>query len=112
VFRYKLTCFAIAGALAGLAGALIANQNMLVSPSLVHWTQSGSLMVMVILGGAGYFWGGALGAFALLLLEEVLSGYTEHWQLPLGVLLLAVVLLLPKGMASLADRFNTKGAVK
>ena len=106
VFRYKLTCFAIAGALAGLAGALIANQNMLVSPSLVHWTQSGSLMVMVILGGAGYFWGGVLGAFALLVLEEVLAGYTEHWQLPLGVILLIVVLLLPKGMASLADRFK------
>lgn len=104
VFRYKLTAFVIAGALASLAGALLANQNMLVSPNLVHWTQSGTLMVMVILGGAGYFFGGVLGAFALLILEEVLSSYTEHWQLPLGLILLATVLLLPKGLASLAER--------
>ena len=79
----------------------------------MHWTQSGSLMVMVILGGAGYFWGGALGAFGLLILEEVLAGYTEHWQLPLGVILLIVVLLLPKGIASLAERVGrTKGEGK
>ncbi|MFC3110560.1 branched-chain amino acid ABC transporter permease [Undibacterium arcticum] len=106
VFRYKLVCFVIAGALASLAGALMANQNMLVSPNLVHWTQSGSLMVMVILGGSGYFFGGLIGAVAMLLLEEILSGYTEHWQLVLGLILLAVVLLLPNGLASLADRLH------
>ncbi|HYD82150.1 MAG TPA: branched-chain amino acid ABC transporter permease [Paucimonas sp.] len=104
VFRYKLACFVIGGAVAGLAGALLANQNMLVSPNLVHWTQSGSLMVMVILGGAGYFSGGVIGAFAMLLLEEILSGYTIHWQLALGIVLLAVVLLLPNGLASLFKR--------
>jgi len=101
VFRYKLTCFLIGGGMAGLAGALIANQNMLVSPNLLHWTQSGMLMVMVILGGVGYLFGGVIGAVAILLLEEVLSGYTVHWQLALGVLLLAVVMLLPDGLASL-----------
>jgi len=79
---------------------------MLVSPNLMHWTQSGSLMVMVILGGSGYFFGGVIGAVAMLLLEEILSGYTEHWQLVLGLILLAVVLLLPNGLASLADRFK------
>ncbi|MES2263918.1 MAG: branched-chain amino acid ABC transporter permease [Pseudomonadota bacterium] len=115
VMRYRLTCFAIAGALASLAGALLANQNMLVSPNLVHWTQSGMLMVMVILGGAGYFFGGVLGAFALLLLEEVLSSYTEHWQLPLGLILLATVLLLPNGLASLLQKVRgpaAEGGVK
>jgi branched-chain amino acid transport system permease protein len=101
VLRYKRTCFVIGAALAGLAGALLANQNMLVSPTLIHWTQSGTLMVMVILGGVGYFSGGILGAVAILLLEEVLSGYTMHWQLALGVLLLAMVLALPEGLASL-----------
>jgi branched-chain amino acid transport system permease protein len=104
VFRYKLVCFVIGGALAGLAGALIANQNMLVSPNLLHWTQSGMLMVMVILGGVGYLYGGVLGAVAMLLLEEILSGYTMHWQLALGVILLAVVMLLPRGLAGLFAR--------
>jgi branched-chain amino acid transport system permease protein len=108
VFRYKLVSFVIAGALASLAGALLANQNMMVSPSLVHWTQSGSLMVMVILGGTGYFFGGIIGAIVMLMLEEVLSGYTLHWQLILGAILLGVVLLLPNGLASLYQRFNQR----
>jgi branched-chain amino acid transport system permease protein len=110
VFRYKLVCFVITGALASLAGALLANQNMMVSPSLVHWTQSGSLMVMVILGGTGYLFGGALGAVAMLVLEEVLSAYTTHWQLIVGAVLLGVVLLLPNGLASLYHRFNQRGS--
>jgi branched-chain amino acid transport system permease protein len=110
VFRYKLVCFVIAGALASLAGALLANQNMMVSPSLVHWTQSGSLMVMVILGGTGYFFGGVLGAIVMLMLEEILSAYTIHWQLILGAFLLGVVLLLPNGLASLFQRFNKRGS--
>lgn len=104
VFRYKLVCFVVGGAMAGLAGALIANQNMLVSPNLIHWTQSGTLMVMVILGGVGYLAGGVLGAAAMLLLEEILSGYTMHWQLGLGLILLAVVMLLPNGLASVFNR--------
>ncbi|MFZ6744250.1 branched-chain amino acid ABC transporter permease [Undibacterium sp. JH2W] len=105
VFRYKLLCFAIAGSVASLAGALLANQNMLVSPNLLHWTQSGSLMVMVILGGVGYLSGGILGAVVMLMLEEILSGYTIHWQLYLGIILLLVVMLLPNGLASLPEKF-------
>lgn len=110
VLRYKLTCFVIAGAMASLAGALLANQNMMASPSLLHRTQSGTLMVMVILGGAGYFYGGLLGAFVMLLLEEILSGYTIHWQLYLGAILLGVVLLLPNGLASFAVRSRRRGS--
>jgi branched-chain amino acid transport system permease protein len=104
VMRYKLVCFVITGALASLAGALLANQNMMVSPSLVHWTQSGSLMVMVILGGTGFFFGGAIGAVVMLILEEVLSAYTIHWQIIVGAVLLGVVLVLPHGLASLFQR--------
>ncbi|MFZ6732608.1 branched-chain amino acid ABC transporter permease [Undibacterium sp. Ji42W] len=105
VFRYKLLCFAIAGSVASMAGALLANQNMLVSPNLLHWTQSGSLMVMVILGGVGYLSGGILGAVVMLMLEEILSGYTIHWQLYLGIILLLVVMFLPNGLASLPQKF-------
>jgi branched-chain amino acid transport system permease protein len=105
VYRYQLLCFVISGAIAGLAGALIANQSGYVGPALLHWVQSGTLMVMVILGGVGRFWGGPVGAALLLALEELFSGssllgpYSLHWQLPVGVILLAVVLFAPRGIA-------------
>jgi len=105
VYRYKLLCFVISGAIAGLAGALIANQTSYVGPALLHWVQSGTLMIMVILGGVARFWGGPVGAGVLLALEELFSGspllgpYSLHWQLPVGVILLAVVLFAPQGIA-------------
>ena len=104
VFRYKLIAFTLAGAIAGLAGALLANQGNFVSPALMQWSQSGMLMVMVILGGVGYLYGGLVGAAVFLLLEEVLVGYTIHWQFGLGAVLLAVVLLAPNGLLSLLRR--------
>ena len=104
VFALRWQAFVLAGAIAGLAGAMLANLNGLVSPHLMHWSQSGQLMVMVIIGGAGALWGGPLGAVALLLLEELLSGYTLHWQLGLGALLLLVVLYAPRGLAGVWRR--------
>jgi branched-chain amino acid transport system permease protein len=109
VFRLKLTVFAIAGALAGLAGALIANLNGRVGPGLLDWPQSGALMVMVILGGVGYRFGGFFGAAVLLSLEEILSSYTTHWQLALGVLLLLVVLRAPRGLAGIFSKDAPNG---
>jgi branched-chain amino acid transport system permease protein len=100
-YRYKLICFVIAGGVAGLAGALIANQNSFVSPNLLQWTQSGTLMLMVILGGVGYLYGGVLGALVFLVLEEVLSSYTIHWQLGVGVVLLIIVLYAREGLVGL-----------
>ena len=102
--RIKLIAFVIAGALAGLAGVLFANHNSFVSPAALHWTQSATLVIMVILGGIGYRYGGVLGAAALLLLEEFLSIYTEYWHLALGVLLLVVVFAAPRGLAGLLSR--------
>jgi branched-chain amino acid transport system permease protein len=116
VYRYKLACFVISGAVAGLAGALIANQSNYVSPSLLHWIQSGTLMIMVILGGVGTLWGGALGAFVLLALEHLISdyqlgwldriapNYQDHAGLAVGIVLLAIVLVAPKGLAGLLFR--------
>ncbi len=104
VLRFKLIAFTLSGALAGLAGALLANQSGFVSPSLMHWSESGMLMIMVILGGVGQLWGAALGAVALLVLEEALSHQTIHWQFFLGATLLAVVLVAPNGLVSLWRR--------
>lgn len=108
VFAVQWQAFVLAGAIAGLAGALLANLNGLVTPHLMHWSQSGQLMVMVIIGGAGALWGGTLGAAVLLLLEELLAGYTLHWQLALGLVLLAVVLFAPRGLAGLVFKRGAK----
>jgi len=104
VYRFKLLAFTLAGALAGLAGALLANQGGFVGPSMMQWSQSGMLMVMVILGGVGHLYGGFVGAVVFLVLEEAMSTYTIHWQLGLGAALLAVVLLAPNGLLSLRRR--------
>jgi len=100
-FRYKLAAFAIAGAVGGLAGALLTNQTEYLTPSYMHWTRSGEIMVMVILGGMGTLYGPVLGAFAFLLLEDLLSAWTVHWQIVLGPLLVLVVLYARRGLYGL-----------
>jgi len=100
-FRYRLVCFIIAGAGAGLAGAMIANQTEYVSPGLMHWTRSGEILVMVLLGGMGTLFGPVLGAATLLLMEEFLSIYTEHWMVYLGPFLVVVVLFAKRGIYGL-----------
>ncbi|PLX76832.1 MAG: branched-chain amino acid ABC transporter permease [Azoarcus sp.] len=107
VFRLKLMAFVLSGGLAGLAGALLANLSMGVTPHTLTWHQSGLLMVMVIIGGSGYFWGGITGAAIFLLLEETISTHTEHWNLILGALLLFIVLVAPNGVMSLRERILT-----
>ena len=107
VLRIKLVAFVFAGALAGLAGALLANHNLFVSPSLMHWTASANLIIMVIVGGIGLRFGGVVGAAVMLLLEEFLRLYTDYWHLPLGVLLLVIVLFAPRGLAGIFLRRST-----
>jgi len=98
VYRYKLAAFVIAGMGAGLAGALAANHTEFVGPGLMHWTRSGEIMVMVILGGMGTIFGPVLGAATLLMMEETLSGFTEHWMVFLGPFLVFVVLFARRGL--------------
>jgi branched-chain amino acid transport system permease protein len=100
-YRAKLVVFVVAGALGGIAGALSVNLQGYVSPNALHWTQSGTLMVMVILGGVATVWGGAVGAAALLLLQEVLSATTEHPEFWTGWVLLAIVLFARQGLVGL-----------
>ncbi len=101
VLRIKLLAFVIAACFAALAGILLANHNLFVSPSLMHWTESANLIIMVIVGGMGLRYGGLVGAAVMLTLEEFLRLYTDYWHMPLGVLLLAIVLLAPHGLAGL-----------
>ena len=100
-YRYKLVCFIISGAGTGLAGALLANQNEFVSPGMMHWTQSGEILIMVLLGGMGTLFGPVLGAMTLLVLEEILAAYTEHWMVFLGPFLIIMVLFAKRGLYGL-----------
>jgi branched-chain amino acid transport system permease protein len=97
-YRYRLVCFVMAGTICGLAGALLANHTEFISPAMMHWTRSGDLIIMAVLGGMGSVLGPVLGAVALLLFEELLSGVTEYWQIIMGPLLLAVVLFARGGI--------------
>lgn len=106
-YRLKLLVFVIAGAAAGLGGGLLASLNGLVGPNLLHWPESGLLMIMVILGGAGRLAGGVLGAATLLIAQEAIAGHTIHWPLAIGVVLLAVVLFAPQGLSGLMRRGRT-----
>lgn len=98
-YRIKLGVYVAAGVLGGVAGALNVNLQGYVSPATLHWTQSGTLLVMVILGGAGSLWGGVLGAAALLLLQEGLATVSQHGDFWVGWVLLAVVLFARQGLA-------------
>lgn len=100
-FRYRLAAFVIAGAMCGVGGALLANLTLFVSPSIMHWTRSGEIMVMVILGGMGTLFGPVLGSVVYLILENVLSDLTVHWQAIFGPILVLVVLFAKRGLFGL-----------
>jgi branched-chain amino acid transport system permease protein len=108
-YAYKLAAFVLAGALAGLAGCLLAVKDGYVNPELLSWHESGAVLLMIILGGIGHLRGAVLGAAAFVLLKELyatpaLVGDTlaDHWQLTLGLTIIVFVALLPKGLIGLS----------
>jgi len=100
-YPYRLAAFVIAGAMCGVAGALLVNQTAYLTPEFMNWTRSGEIMFMVILGGIATLIGPVLGAAALLLLEDLLAAWTVHWQIILGPILVLVVLFARRGLAGL-----------
>ena len=104
--RYRLVCFVISGTICGLAGALLANNTDFVSPAGMYWTRSGELMVMVVFGGMGSLFGPVIGTIVFLLLEELLSQFTEYWALIMGPLLLLIVLFARGGIMGLLGRLS------
>jgi branched-chain amino acid transport system permease protein len=102
VYRFQLATYVIAGALAGLAGFLLANATEFVSPAYMSWQRSGELIVMVLLGGLGSLDGAIIGAAAYLLSEEWLSGVTEHWKVIFGPVLVLIVLFARGGLLGVA----------
>ena len=114
-YAYKLAAFVIAGALAGLAGFLLAVKDGFVNPELLSWHESGAVLLMIILGGIGHLRGAVIGAAAFVLLKELYATpafvgtlLAEHWQLTLGFTIIAFVALLPRGLIGLPDRLRKK----
>ncbi|HVH02485.1 MAG TPA: branched-chain amino acid ABC transporter permease [Amaricoccus sp.] len=105
-FRVRLTAFVLSAMAVGLAGALYADLNRFVSPSMLSWHVSGELIVFVILGGVGRPFGPLIGAALYVLLESQLGQLTEYWQLPLGIILLLVVLFARGGVIGLVTGRN------
>jgi branched-chain amino acid transport system permease protein len=106
VYRYQLVAYVIAGMIAGLSGFLLANATNFVAPAYMSWQRSGELLIMVILGGMGSLNGAIIGTAAYLLLEEWLSGFTEHWKMIFGPLLVLVVVFVPGGLLGIAKRLT------
>ena len=105
-FRYKLAAFALAGGLGGVAGFLYSVVFGFVTPELLSWHQSGNVLLMVILGGMGNLVGAVAGAFAFVAMQEVFSMWTKHWQLAMGLLIVAAVLFMPGGLSAVPGRIK------
>ena len=98
-YPYRLVAFVVSGAIAGTAGGLLASGQQFISPADMHWVRSGDFVVMAVLGGLSTVWGPVVGAAAFVILELVLSSWTQHWQLVFGLIIVAVVLALRGGLA-------------
>lgn len=109
-YPYRLTAFVVSGVVAGLAGALLAAGQQFVSPADMSWVRSGDFVVMVVLGGLSTVWGPVIGAAAFVVLELVLSSWTQHWQLAFGLIIVVVVLTLRGGLSDLVRLVTKEGA--
>jgi branched-chain amino acid transport system permease protein len=113
-YPYKLAAFTVSGALAGLAGFLFAVKDGFVNPELMSWHLSGAVLIMIILGGVGHLRGALVGAFVFALLQElfkseaVFGAFAKHWQLGLGLTIIASVALLPRGLVGLPNQWRER----
>lgn len=110
VYRLRLTAFVISGAITGLAGALFADLNRFVSPTMFSWHTSGEIMVFIILGGVARLCGPVAGAAVYILLEHILGGLSEYWHIYLGTILLFVVLFAKGGVVGGLSRKEVRHA--
>jgi len=104
VARLKLTSFLVAGSFAGVSGSLYIILRSFASPDLLHWSASGHILIMTIVGGTGTLFGPVIGAAMMVLVEDKLSAWTEYWMLPFGLLFVLVVGFLPGGLAQLVRK--------
>ncbi|MCC1494858.1 branched-chain amino acid ABC transporter permease [Cognatishimia sp. F0-27] len=91
-YRLQLLAFTLSGAITGLAGALFADLNRFVSPTMFSWQLSGELIVFIIIGGVARLFGPVIGAVLFVVLEHWLGGLSDYWHIYLGLMLLGIVL--------------------
>ncbi|CTQ52146.1 leucine/isoleucine/valine transporter permease subunit [Roseibium album] len=101
--RIKLVAFVISGAITGLAGAMFADLNRFVSPTMFSWQTSGEIMIFIILGGVGRLFGPVVGALVFVALEHWLGGLSDYWHIYLGLLLLLTVLFGRGGLIGMVS---------
>jgi branched-chain amino acid transport system permease protein len=106
VYRFQLGAYVIAGMIGGLSGFLLANATEFVSPAYMSWQRSGELIIMIIFGGLGTLNGAIIGSAAFLLLEQWLSGFTEHWKVIFGPILVLIAVFARGGILGLAERIR------
>ncbi len=113
-YSYKLAAFVVAALLAGVAGFLYALKDGYINPEILSWHQSGAVLLMIILGGIGSLRGAVLGAIAFVVLQEfyqsqaIFGSFAKHWQLPLGLTIIAFVALMPKGLIGLGAQLRSR----
>jgi branched-chain amino acid transport system permease protein len=113
-YPYKLAAFTISGAIAGLAGFLFAIKDGYVNPEMLSWHLSGSVLIMIIMGGLGHLRGALIGAFAFALLQEffkseaIFGSFSKNWHLGLGLTIIFSVALLPKGLVGLPQQWRDR----
>jgi len=98
ILRYQVTAYVVSGCLCGIAGLLLANLTRFASPAYAYWTVSGDLVVMVMLGGIATVVGPVIGAAVYVILETVVAGYTEHWMIITGPVIVLIALLARRGL--------------
>jgi branched-chain amino acid transport system permease protein len=115
-YPYKLAVFVVAAMLAAVAGFLYALKDGYVNPEILSWHQSGAVLLMIILGGIGSLRGAVFGAIAFVALQElyqsqaIFGSFAKHWQLPLGLTIIAFVALMPKGLTGLGAQLQMRKA--
>lgn len=104
---FKHLSFILAGTLGGLSGSLYVIFNGFISPADVYWTMSGSVLIMVLIGGAGTLWGPVIGAALIVIMETIISSFTEYWMMIIGAIFILFVIFIPNGIVGIFDNFKT-----
>lgn len=112
VFRHKLLAYVVSSCFTAIAGGLYAGLDRNITPDMFVWTMSGSIILMAILGGMRSFFGPLIGVAVFVLLEDVIGRSTQYWSFVIGVIMIAVVLLFPRGIVGISRQFARMFAKK
>jgi branched-chain amino acid transport system permease protein len=108
VRRNQLRIYIISSVFAALAGGLMAGVDNSIHTDMLFWTTSGEVILMSVLGGINQFFGPFIGALAIIFLEDIVGAFTEYWSLIIGVIIIVMVLVFPKGVVGELQRLKSR----